>query len=76
MINTKKLSKELSLAGIKSCGCNSNGVVWDDDNNEIQDRPDVKAILVKHDPTPEKEEKEPTIKELLQRIDALEKKVK
>jgi hypothetical protein len=77
MINIQKLSKELVLAGITTHGnCNSNGVVWDDNNNEIQDRSDVKMILAKHDPTPEKEIKEPTIKELLQRIDALEKKVK
>ena len=77
MINANKLSKELVLAGITTHGnCNSNGVVWDDDNKEIQNRADVKAILAKHDPTPEKEVKEPTVKELLVRIDALEKKAK
>jgi len=77
MINVQKLSKELVSSGITTHGnCNSNGIVWDDNNNEIQDRPDVKAILAKHNPTPEREVKEPTIKDLLQRIDALEKKVK
>ena len=77
MINTTKLAKELVLAGITTHGnCNSNGIVLDDNNNEIQDRKDVKAILAKHDPTPEKEVKKPTVEELLARIDALEKKVK
>ena len=52
MTNVQKLLQELKAAGIETCGCNSNGVVWDDDNNEIQDRPDVKAIIAKHDPTP------------------------
>ena len=53
MINTQKLSQELRDAGITTHGnCNSNGVVWDDDNKEIQDRPDVKAVIAKHDPTP------------------------
>jgi hypothetical protein len=53
MINTTKLSNELRAAGITTHGnCNSNGVVWDDDNNEIQKRADVKAILAAHDPTP------------------------
>jgi len=57
MINIQKLTQELRTAGITTHGnCNSNGVVWDDDNNEIQDRPDVKAVLAKHDPTPTPEE--------------------
>jgi len=54
MINVTKLSKELVAAGISTHGnCNSNGVVWDDENNEIQNRVDVKAIIAAHDPTPE-----------------------
>jgi len=53
MINAQKLSKELIKAGISTHGnCNSNGVVWDDDNNEIQDREDVILIINAHDPTP------------------------
>ena len=57
MINVTKLSQELIDAGITTHGnCNSNGVVWDDDNNEIQDRKDVRAILKKHDQTPIPEE--------------------
>ena len=57
MINTQKLTQELIDAGITTHGnCNSNGVVWDDDNNEIQDRPDVKAVIANHDPTPIPEE--------------------
>jgi len=52
--NLKKLSQELVSAGITTHGnCNSNGVVWDDDNKEIQDRTNVKAVLAAHDPTPE-----------------------
>jgi hypothetical protein len=53
MINTTKLSNELRAAGITTHGnCNSNGVVWDDDNNDISKRPDVAAIIKAHDPTP------------------------
>jgi len=58
MINVTKLTNELRAAGITTHGnCNSDGVVWDDLNNEIQDRPDVKAVLLAHDPTPEPEGK-------------------
>lgn len=53
MINTKQLTEELISAGIQTNGCNSNGVVWDKDNKEIQDRPDVKAIVIKHKPKEE-----------------------
>ena len=54
MINTQKLSQELRTAGITTHGnCNSNGIVWDDNNNEIQDRADVKAIINAHDPAPD-----------------------
>lgn len=53
MINITKLTNELRDAGITTHGnCNSNGIVWDDDNKEIQDRKDVKAILKVHDPIP------------------------
>jgi len=51
MINSSKLDKELKEAGIKFSGCNSNGVVFDG-YNEIQDRPDVRAVLDAHAPTP------------------------
>jgi len=52
-INSENLARELREAGITTHGnCNSNGIVWDDDNNEIQDRVDVKAVLKKHDQTP------------------------
>ena len=48
-----KLSQELIKAGISTNGnCNSKGVVWDDDNKEIQDWADVEAVLLAHDPKP------------------------
>lgn len=51
--NIQRLTHELRAAGITSHGnCSSDGVVWDDDNNEIQHRPDVRAILEAHDPAP------------------------
>lgn len=51
MINPPKLSKELIAAGISTQGnCNSSGIVWDDNNNEIQTRPDVASIVAAHDP--------------------------
>lgn len=50
-INVQKLSLELRAAGISTHGnCNSSGVVWDDDNNEIQNRSDVAALLANHNP--------------------------
>lgn len=53
MINVAKLSKELTTAGIAIGGCNSNGVVWDVDGvTEIQNVPEVQAVLNAH--TPEK----------------------
>jgi hypothetical protein len=52
-INPGKLTQELLDAGIITGGCNSNGVVWDDKNNEIQDRKDVHAVVVLHDPAPD-----------------------
>jgi hypothetical protein len=50
MINSTKLDQELKAAGIQFSGVNSQGVVWDLDGNEIQDRPDVLVILQAHDP--------------------------
>jgi len=49
---TEKLHDELIAAGITISGCNSNGLVWDDKGNEIQDQPAVQAVLSSHDPTP------------------------
>jgi hypothetical protein len=74
--NSAKLANELKLAGITTHGnCNSNGVVWDDDNNEIQERPDVAAILAAHDPEPEPEGQTPELKiaELEEKIVILSK---
>lgn len=63
--NIDKLFEELVTAGIKSSGCNEHGIVWDDNNKEIQDRPDVKAIIAKHDPAPIPEE---TLEQKIERI--------
>lgn len=53
-MDVNKLTQELISAGIKISGCNSKGIVWDVDGlTEIQDRKDVKAVIAKHDPTPE-----------------------
>ncbi|MBT7290840.1 MAG: hypothetical protein HN837_10190 [Chloroflexi bacterium] len=55
-INVTKLSKELKAANISTHGnCNSNGVVWDDLNKEIQNRDDVQNIIKNHDPVDSKE---------------------
>lgn len=49
--NAIKLTMELKAAGITSHGnCSDDGIVWDDDNNEIQGQPDVVAILAAHNP--------------------------
>ena len=65
MINSTKLAKELINAGITTHGnCNSNGIVWDDKDKEIQDREDVQAIIQAHDPTPESVE---SIEEMVDR---------
>lgn len=45
-----KLTQELTSAGIQHSGCNTSGKVWDLSNNEIQDRPDVAAVLAAHVP--------------------------
>lgn len=50
-INVAKLSKELTAAGIAIGGCNSNGIVWDVDGvTEIQNLPEVQAVLRVHTP--------------------------
>lgn len=64
-INCRKLHGELEKAGIEINGCNSDGVVWDKSNKEIQDRPDVQAIIKAHDPTPTPVE---TQEEMIRRI--------
>ena len=53
IINVGKLHNELVEAGILINGCDSNGVVWDNKNNEIQDLEDVAVIINAHDPTPD-----------------------
>lgn len=50
MINSTKLTEELRSAGIEISGCNSSGIVWDLSGKEIQDRPDVLAVISLHDP--------------------------
>lgn len=50
-VNVTKLTQALLAAGIETNGCNSNGVVWDKLNNEIQKRGDVLAIINAYDPT-------------------------
>jgi len=65
MINVGKLHAELVAAGIETCGCDCNGIVWSMDNKEIQDLPKVKAVIAKHDPTPEPEE---TLEEKIRKI--------
>lgn len=58
MINTDKLTQELVNAGIEISGCDSNGIVLDKENKEIQGFKDVRLIIEKHDPTPMPEETE------------------
>ena len=49
--NPLTLSKELITAGISKDGnCGDDGLVFDDNGNQIQTRPDVVAILAAHDP--------------------------
>ena len=79
MINVIKLSQKLIASGITTHGnCNSNGVVWDDNNNEIQSRADVSAIITAHDPTPDPlpPTQDEQIKELQAQVKALLAKVK
>ena len=66
LINPTNLDRELKLAGIKTGGCNSNGIVWaEDGTTEIQDLPEVQAVKKAHDPTPIFEE---TLDEKIERI--------
>lgn len=51
MINVTELYKELEAAAIDISGCNADGVVWDVDGNEIQNRADVIAVLATHPQT-------------------------
>jgi hypothetical protein len=52
IVNAEKLYKELVDAGIDNGGVSSDGEVWDIDGvTEIQDRPDVAAVIDAHDPT-------------------------
>ena len=49
--NIAILTQELRAAGISTAGnCSDTGIVWDDNNQEIQTRPDVAAILAAHNP--------------------------
>jgi len=64
IINTSKLTSELIVAGININGVRSTGVVFDNKDNEIQDREDVQAIIQAHDPTPESVE---SIEEMVDR---------
>ena len=49
--NIAVLTQELRAAGISIAGnCSDTGIVWDDNNQEIQTRPDVAAILAAHNP--------------------------
>lgn len=50
MINTDRLQIELKNKNIEISGCNSNGIVWDLDGNEIQDREDVAVVIENHNP--------------------------
>ena len=49
-MNIKKLINELKDANIEASGCSEIGIIWDLENNEIQDRPDVAAVIAAHDP--------------------------
>lgn len=51
MVNPVKLHTELVAAGIAISGCDSNGIVFDLNGNQIQSRSDVKAIIAAHIPT-------------------------
>lgn len=69
MININKLSNELKQANISFSGCNEAGVVWaEDGKTEIQNRPDVKAVIAVHDPAPDVEK--PSVEERLIKVEA------
>jgi hypothetical protein len=63
-IYASKLHSELVAANIEINGCDSTGIVWDKNNKEIQDRDDVQAVIILHDPTPIPDE---TIEEMVDR---------
>ena len=65
IINTRKLYAELVAAGIETAGCDCTGTVWGLDNNEIQDRKDVRRVIKAHDSTPTLAE---TLEEKIKRI--------
>lgn len=50
MIKIILLQEELKTAGIEFGGCSDGGVVWDKQGNEIQNRPDVAAVIAAHNP--------------------------
>ncbi|MCD6576811.1 MAG: hypothetical protein J7K66_02200 [Anaerolineaceae bacterium] len=60
-INVSKLHKELESAGIQFSGCSADGVVWGKKrdkkgcNVEIQDLPEVQAVIQAHDPSPDQQ---------------------
>lgn len=50
MLNAGKLYDELKAAGIAVQSTDSTGIVLDLDGNQIQDRPDVAAVIAAHVP--------------------------
>lgn len=68
LINVSKLHNELIIQGIQINGCDSNGIVYDLSNREIQNRADVAMIIANHDPTPDPEP--PSDKELILALQA------
>jgi len=69
MINVYKLHEEIVSAGFEIGGVNSDGIVWGVDGKEIQDMPEVQALIAAHDPTEE------TVVTLEEKIEALEAKL-
>jgi len=69
MINVYKLHEEIVSAGFEIGGVNSDGIVWGVDGKEIQDMPEVQALIAAHDPTEE------TVATLEEKIEALEAKL-
>lgn len=56
MINVTKLDAEIRRAGIAISGCDTNGIVFDEQGSQIQKRADVAAIIAAHDPNPSADE--------------------
>jgi len=74
-INPGKLYEELVSAGIEIVGCDSTGRVQGLNGKDIQDRPEVQAVISKHDPTPIPEEtEEDRIKKIIEKNYKVEKK--